>query len=632
MNYLLQTSIRLMVLAGLSLALAVQPAQAQTWESELVYEGSDGYLQYVEEEHGHRIPDFSYAGYRGGGVKLPDVPTVLTVQPVGGDNTAHLQEAIDEVAAREPDENGFRGAVLLEAGTYEVQGTLYVREGGVVIRGVGDDEDPAANTVLHRTGTSQDPIIYLGRNDLEGGNDAIIDRDGARAPATITDDLVPLGARSFNVDHPERFSEGDPIVVFHPTTVGWLQAVNYGGTADDQDWPVREDPIAFARRIQTIDGSTITIDAPVYNPLDQSLSPTYIYYRDRSGVIEEVGVESLRIDIETLHSGSEDHAENAVVFGFVENAWAEDVTALHFWHAGISVQESMYVTVRGSRALDPHSQITGSRRYNFETYHSQLILFEDNYATEARHAYVANGETRDSGIAFVNNISEDAHTSSEAHRKWSMGILYDQHTELGSSGSSIWDRRIHLGNRGDYGTAHGWACANCVIWNAEMNGSVVVVEKPPTAQNFAIGVQGKVIEYGPFTTNTQPYVEGTGQEGLMPASLYLRQLQDRLEGGSVEAKDDAMLPDDLLLQAYPNPFRENVTISLELDRAAQVQLFVYDVLGRHVRTLADSRFVAGRHRLDVSAGDLSGGTYFVRVQVSDEGGVRVKTLPLRLVR
>src|SRR4051812_36143933 len=84
--------------------------------SEWVHPGPDGKLAYKTTPAGDRIMDFSYAGYSGGGVALPDVPAKQTVKPGGGeDDTAAIQAAIDAVAAM-PLENGFRGAVQLGPG------------------------------------------------------------------------------------------------------------------------------------------------------------------------------------------------------------------------------------------------------------------------------------------------------------------------------------------------------------------------------------------------------------------------------------------------------------------------------------------------------------------------------------
>jgi len=56
-------------------------------QSQWVYPGAGGKLTYRTLPAGDRIMDFSYAGYGGGGVAVPDVPVKATVQP-GGDDPA----------------------------------------------------------------------------------------------------------------------------------------------------------------------------------------------------------------------------------------------------------------------------------------------------------------------------------------------------------------------------------------------------------------------------------------------------------------------------------------------------------------------------------------------------------------
>src|SRR5690606_18515649 len=76
-----------------------------------VYPGTDGRLSYLPDESGNTIHDASHAGFGGGGVAIPAVPVRETLWPVPGDNTAHLQAAIDRVAALAPDATGMRGAL-----------------------------------------------------------------------------------------------------------------------------------------------------------------------------------------------------------------------------------------------------------------------------------------------------------------------------------------------------------------------------------------------------------------------------------------------------------------------------------------------------------------------------------------
>src|SRR4051812_32370313 len=73
-----------------------------------ISQGKDGKLIYAPDEHGDRIPDFSYCGYMSGG-EIPNVPVRVVIPPVTGDETARIQAAIDYVATLAPDDHGIRG-------------------------------------------------------------------------------------------------------------------------------------------------------------------------------------------------------------------------------------------------------------------------------------------------------------------------------------------------------------------------------------------------------------------------------------------------------------------------------------------------------------------------------------------
>ena len=117
-------------------------------KSEWVYYELKGKLIYKTLPPGDRIMDFSYAGYMGGGVSIPDVKVKIMVNPVDGDNTDAVQNAINEVA-KLPLVNGSRGAVLLTPGTYNCERTLNINASGVVLRGSGPGEK---GTIINMTG------------------------------------------------------------------------------------------------------------------------------------------------------------------------------------------------------------------------------------------------------------------------------------------------------------------------------------------------------------------------------------------------------------------------------------------------------------------------------------------------
>jgi hypothetical protein len=68
-------------------------------QSQWVHPGADGHLIYGRDKSGAVIPDYSFAGYRSGGVALPDIPAQIKLLPTGADDTATIQHAIDTVSA-----------------------------------------------------------------------------------------------------------------------------------------------------------------------------------------------------------------------------------------------------------------------------------------------------------------------------------------------------------------------------------------------------------------------------------------------------------------------------------------------------------------------------------------------------
>lgn len=486
---------------------------------------NEGKMNYLRDTEGNRIPDFSHAGYRGGGIELPVLSEEVMINPIAGDNTAHIQAAIDQVSALAADSNGFRGAVMLAAGRYEIHGTLRIETSGVVLRGSGDGADTMTNTVLIGVGNTpnqRDILIVGGGTTTEWSG---------RVPGTsnfITTDRVLVGDYQIRIERPDLYAPGDNIVIYHPCTSEWLAAIDGGGAVTEADWSVASQPLVFNRRIVSMEDSTLTLDVPLYNTLDKSLSPSYIYKYDRAGLVTNCGVEDLRIDIETAGGTDEAHAWNAMGFRQAEDCWVTGCTFLHFGLAGAYTATSTRITIEDCRAYDPVAQVTGARMYNFNLLSaSSQVLVKDCEASNGRHHYVSNGTSSVSGCVFLNCMSIAAYNASEGHRRWSMGLLYDQLTETSvrSTGTVL----LGLYNRGDYGTAHGWSAAHSVAWNCDLGGARLVIQKPPTAQNYGINCQAQINTNPPWP-GEGGFVEGNGAMAMMPESLYEAQLAARQAG------------------------------------------------------------------------------------------------------
>lgn len=69
-----------------------------------------------------------------------------------------------------------------------------------------------------------------------------------------------------------------------------------------------------------------------------------------------------------------------------------------------------------------------------------------------------------------------------------------------------------------------------------------------------------------------------------------------------------------LTDAYPNPFNPTTNIRFSLRESGEINLAVYDIVGRRVKTLAAGTFAAGSHDVTFNAGNLPSGTYLYRLQ------------------
>lgn len=87
---------------------------------------------------------------------------------------------------------------------------------------------------------------------------------------------------------------------------------------------------------------------------------------------------------------------------------------------------------------------------------------------------------------------------------------------------------------------------------------------------------------------------------------------------SIERLDDEVPSRVTLTSNYPNPFRGETTLKFSLERAADVDLGVFDIQGRRVATLARGLTQSGTYSATFDADGLASGTYFYHLVVDGQ--------------
>lgn len=87
---------------------------------------------------------------------------------------------------------------------------------------------------------------------------------------------------------------------------------------------------------------------------------------------------------------------------------------------------------------------------------------------------------------------------------------------------------------------------------------------------------------------------------------------------SVAADDQTQVPaTDLKLSSAPNPFSQNTGLSLELSKAGELEMVIYNLKGQQVRHLHSQNLAAGQHKLNWDGRNdqnqpLSSGIYLIK--------------------
>lgn len=109
---------------------------------------------------------------------------------------------------------------------------------------------------------------------------------------------------------------------------------------------------------------------------------------------------------------------------------------------------------------------------------------------------------------------------------------------------------------------------------------------------------------------TQGYTRSNANDDRMPLIV----LDSKYTTVSVE-KELGLLPTQFYLeQNYPNPFNPSTQIKFGITEASNIELKIYDILGREVAVLINKEFMnAGSYSVKFNAGNLASGIYIYKL-------------------
>lgn len=160
-----------------------------------------------------------------------------------------------------------------------------------------------------------------------------------------------------------------------------------------------------------------------------------------------------------------------------------------------------------------------------------------------------------------------------------------------------------------------FACLIGIVPLSQANAQTLSVQGRVTASRFA--VQNASVTFIDNADTTIKFSALTDAAGFYQVGLIT----------SVESNPNGLLDNFELGQSYPNPFSSAAAIPYRLGKGADVQVTIYDILGREARKFVVGRQIAGLHHLFWDGRDnfgkrVAGGIYFYKLQAGDESQVR----------
>ncbi|CAN0256414.1 unnamed protein product, partial [Laminaria digitata] len=123
------------------------------------------------------------------------------------------------------------------------------------------------------------------------------------------------------------------------------------------------------------------------------------------------------------------------------------------------------------------------------------------------------------------------------------------------------------------------------------------------------------------------YLQPENDDQPFSVFVYAGEVEAMIAPVVTSSEDESALPTELVVRGiYPNPFQNNAVLTFDLPKASEVNVDLFDMLGRKVFSTGKKQFSVGsNHSVSLEGGTLAAGIYVYKVVVDAEGAQQITT-------
>lgn len=99
---------------------------------------------------------------------------------------------------------------------------------------------------------------------------------------------------------------------------------------------------------------------------------------------------------------------------------------------------------------------------------------------------------------------------------------------------------------------------------------------------------------------------------------YNRIIQKKLSLTNIKDLAETVIPDEIDIVNYPNPFNNTTQIYVKIPKAGNLSIKIFNILGEELGEIVNGYYGAGTHKFFFNADELSSGVYLLKLNMSEK--------------